>query len=170
MFCSKCGYEIGEGAAFCSACGGALSDNKSQLTEGVGSVSAKPMMSAKHLKTAIVAGIALIAVIVIFIVINGNSPLVGRWINGHGTTIEFFPDGRVIYQSNTIGTWSSDGGRVVLDFPGNRNLSGIWQFTSRPGSGPSGHRWTGRQIMWRPEWGSLTNININRPDSVFIRQ
>jgi len=172
MFCSNCGTKCERGVAFCSSCGNALSGNKAQSSRKGRPVLSKPMMNAKRSKIAIVASITLIVVIVIFIVNNSNSPLIGRWVDGFGTTIEFFSDGRVIYQNNIIGTWSSDGGRAVLDFPGNhrdrtgRVLSGIWQYSSMSG----GSRWDGEHILWRPDWGSLTNINIDGSDFVFIRR
>jgi len=174
MYCTKCGHKIVGNAAFCPACGNALSGSKAQSTESTGSVLTSPIMGAKRLKIAIVAGITLIVVIVILIVNNNNSPLVGRWVDGFGTTIEFFSDGRVIYQNNIIGTWSSSRGRAVIDFPGGHHdrlgiaRSGIWQYSrfSSDSSGP----WAGRHVLWRSEWGSLTVITNIRPDFMFIRQ
>jgi len=164
MFCTNCGVKQVVDFSYCPECVTPFVKKKAHLTTKLESKTAITYTDSAKWKVLAIVAVVLITGVAIFVIIN-RSPVVGRWVNGHGATLEFFRDGTVVYRGGTIGSWTSDGGgRVALDFSGTRanlSISGMWRYSNLRGRG---------YIMWQDGRGSLTNIMFDRPDSVFDRQ
>ena len=141
MFCSKCGNQSNDGAAFCQKCGEKfIVDNSAQQTVVASQkVVQKPDHEVKKKKPLLL--MIVLAVVVLFVVVaifnsddnNGatsiniikNTPkpqdqLIGKWelVDG-GDNVEFKSDGTYLFDfqiESEIGKWSIvDNGKLRLD-------------------------------------------------------
>lgn len=72
MYCLKCGAQIADGEAFCSACGAPVSAQPQQPAAPYGASPARPRKN-KNLPLLIGAAVAVVAVVVLLIVLLGGS-------------------------------------------------------------------------------------------------
>lgn len=69
---------------------------------------------------SLVMGAILLSLGLVLASCAGENPLVGRWQDQYGDTLEFFSDGNGVWDEEAF-TWSSERGRLRVEFS-------IWGF------------------------------------------
>lgn len=100
MFCTKCGKNIEDTAAFCVHCGSKVEGQPAQpqyAPQQQPAGYAPPKKSNKGLIIGIIAGAAVVAIVLILVLVvfpGGSSDIMGKWYDETGySTVEFMGGG-----------------------------------------------------------------------------
>ena len=127
MDCPSCGMEQPAQAKFCNECGSPMPDTQHDLVQD----SQKPGPSSPGkkqkaiLKISLIAGGAVIAIVVLLVFLAGGSnDVAGKYYDERGFAFELKPDGTVSYSETDTailgrdgmmgGTYTTSGDRIIF--------------------------------------------------------